>query len=73
MKELNCSTSERNKPREKEEKVLIIRIEKSFLKFKMPKLWRILNLVLDPKIAPKETNIISAIYYISLIFTHPLL
>ena len=62
----------RNKPKQKEAKVLIIRIKKFLLKFKSFNKLENLNLVFAPKIAPRETNKISVIYYY-LIFTHPLL
>ena len=48
---------ERNKPRQKEEKVLIIEIKKSLFKFNFSNLLRTLNLAFAPKMAPKETKI----------------
>ena len=60
MKELNFSISEINKPRQKEAKALIIKIENSFLNFRFPNLLEILNLVLAPRIAPRETKKISS-------------
>ena len=64
---------ERNKPRQKEAKVLIIKIKKSLLKFNCSNFLKSINLELAPKIAPSETNKNSGTYTISLIFTHPLL
>ena len=61
MKELKFSIIERKKPRQKEAKVLIIRIKKHLLKFNLSNLLEISNLVLAPKIAPSETNKTSAI------------
>ena len=51
---------EKNKPRKKEAKVFTVKILLCLFIFKLSSFFEIINLVLAPKTAPKETNIISS-------------